>query len=316
MSVKPYEEALNPVYISIVVPVYNEEENLEDFMVELDGALSTVGKTYEVIFVDDGSRDKSWDILVKLKSANSRIRIFQLAKNYGQHTAIFAGFEVSRGKVIVTIDADLQNPPDEIPKLLAGIEAGHDSVGGWRKNRRDPFLRKAISKFGNRVLERITGIKLKDYGCMLRAYRRDVVERIIELNEFSSFFIPALAFSYSKNPTEIAVDHREREKGVSKYNTLKLLKLNFDILTNSSLFPLQLITLLGIIFASLGALATVILSVLCVLLPEVRYIHVLIAVLFTFLGIQSILSGVLGEYVGRIYIEVRGKPRYVISKFE
>ena len=305
----------NKIYLSVVVPVYNEEENIEIFTKELSGVLSSLKKSHEIIFINDGSTDSSWEILKKTRRENSNIKIYRFARNYGQHTAIFAGFELARGEIILTIDADLQNPPEEIPRFIKKIEEGHDSVGGWRKNRHDPFFRKIVSKAGNVVLNRLTGIKLNDYGCMLRAYRKDVVKRITELNEFSSFFIPALTFRYSKNPTEIEVEHRERERGVSKYNALNLLKLNFDILTNSSLLPLQAITLLGIIATGLGFILTGTLFISSFFYKSITIIHIMISILFTFLGIEALLIGCVGEYVGRIYYEVRGKPHYLISKY-
>lgn len=310
----PNDKSDNDIYVSIVVPVYNEEENLDNFIKELLSVLSSLKKSYEIIFINDGSSDSSWEILEQIKNDNSNIRIYRFARNYGQHTAIFAGFELTRGKIIITIDADLQNPPEEIPRFIKMVEDGHDSVGGWRKNRHDPFFRKIVSKAGNIVLNRITGIKLNDYGCMLRAYRKDVVRSMIELNEFSSFFIPALAFRYSKNPAEIAVEHRERERGVSKYNAMNLLKLNFDILTNSSLLPLQAITLLGIILTGLGFFSTTALLAISFFHKSITLLHVMISLLFTLLGIEAVLIGLVGEYVGRTYYQVRGKPRYVISK--
>ncbi|RMF93290.1 MAG: glycosyltransferase [Candidatus Schekmanbacteria bacterium] len=301
------------IYLSVVVPVFNEEENLEKLVKELTNVLKDLSINYEIIFINDGSTDSSWEILKKIKSLYPEVRIYNFARNYGQHTAIFAGFELARGEIILTIDADLQNPPEEIPRFIKKIEEGYDSVGGWRKNRHDPIFRKIVSKLGNIVLNKITGIKLNDYGCMLRAYRKDVVRRIIELNEFSSFFIPALAYRYSKNPTEIPVVHRERERGASKYNALTLLKLNFDILTNSSLLPLQLITLLGILISIFGFVSTSIITILAIASKTFKMIHIIVSLLFLFLGIETILIGLIGEYVGRIYYEVRGKPRYVIS---
>lgn len=305
----------NEIYLSVVVPVYNEEENIEIFSEELSEVLCSLNKSFEVIYINDGSTDSSWEILKKVKKENSKINIYRFARNYGQHTAIFAGFEHAKGDIIITIDADLQNPPAEIPRFIKIIEDGHDSVGGWRKNRHDPFYRKMVSKVGNIILNKITGIKLNDYGCMLRAYRKDVVRRMTELNEFSSFFIPALAFRYSRNPAEIAVEHRDRERGVSKYNSLNLLKLNFDILTNSSLLPLQLITLLGILLTGLSFLSTFLLFAFSFYYKTITLTHVMMSVLFTLLGVETILIGLVGEYVGRIYYEVRGKPHYLISKY-
>ncbi|OGL41579.1 MAG: UDP-4-amino-4-deoxy-L-arabinose-oxoglutarate aminotransferase [Candidatus Schekmanbacteria bacterium RIFCSPHIGHO2_02_FULL_38_11] len=301
-------------YLSIVVPVCNEQENLAHLYSRLKKTLDSLNSSYEIIFIDDGSRDKSWDILEDFRNKDNLIKIFQFNRNYGQHTAILAGFELSRGEVIVTIDADLQNPPEEIPKLLKEIENGHDVVGGLRKNRKDPFLRKFISKVGNKVLAKITGIKLKDYGCMLRAYRKEVVKRICDVNEFSSFFIPALAYTYANNLIEIVVEHNERLEGKSKYNLLKLAKLNFDILTSFSLIPIQIITLLGFFIGLTGGTFGGILILLKIFFNASNGFLTLISILAAFTGLQVFLLGLIGEYIGRIYVEVRKRPRYIINE--
>ena len=310
---KPNSENKFPLYLSVVIPVFNEQENLETLYSRLKPTLENLKTSYEIIFIDDGSMDKSWIILEEIKKKDNSVKTFQFNRNYGQHTAILAGFELSKGEVIVTIDADLQNPPEEIPKLLKEIENGHDVVGGWRKNRKDPFFRKFISQMGNKVLARITGIKLKDYGCMLRAYKREVVERICEVNEFSSFFIPALAYTYSNNLIEIVVDHNQRQEGKSKYNLLKLAKLNFDILTSFSLIPIQLITLLGVFIALFGGLFGLILILVKIFFNASSGILSLISIFSVFTGILTFFLGLIGEYIGRIYLEVRRRPRYIIT---
>lgn len=301
-------------YLSIVIPVYNEEENLILLYSRLKKTLDSLNSSYEIIFIDDGSRDKSWSILENFRNKDNLVKTFQFNRNYGQHTAILAGFELSRGDVIVTIDADLQNPPEEITKLLKEIENGHDVVGGLRKKRKDPFLRKFISKIGNKVLAEITGINLKDYGCMLRAYRKEVVKRICDVNEFSSFFIPALAYTYANNLIEIVVEHNERHEGKSKYNLLKLAKLNFDILTSFSLIPIQIITLFGIFTGLAGGALGVLLVILDIFMDVSNKILTMVSILAIFTGLQVFLLGLIGEYIGRIYIEVRKRPRYIINE--
>ncbi len=313
-EIKLVRDNQKPLYLSVVIPVYNEEENLILLYSRLKKTLDSLNSSYEIIFIDDGSRDKSWSILENFRNKDNLVRTFQFNRNYGQHTAILAGFELSRGEVIVTIDADLQNPPEEITKLLKEIENGHDVVGGLRKKRKDPFFRKFISKLGNKVLAKITGIHLKDYGCMLRAYRKEVVKRICDVNEFSSFFIPALAYTYANNLIEIVVEHNERHEGKSKYNLLKLAKLNFDILTSFSLIPIQVITLFGIFTGLAGGVLGGILFILDIFMDVSNRFLTLVSILAIFTGIQVFLLGLIGEYIGRIYVEVRRRPRYIINE--
>jgi undecaprenyl-phosphate 4-deoxy-4-formamido-L-arabinose transferase len=308
-------------YLSIVIPIYNEEANIEALWTRLSRVLQDYGEAsgrpWEVVFTDDGSRDRSLELLAAIAQAEPRVSVVEFNRNYGQHSAIFGAFALVQGQVVVTMDADLQNPPEEIPKLVAKIEEGFDVVGGWRqgRNQNDSFFRTMPSKIVNAVTRKTTGVKLHDYGCMLRAYRREIVEAMLQCKERSSF-IPALANSFAKRIAEVPVGHAERAAGDSKYGVWKLINLQFDLLTSFSLLPLQMLSVLGVCIAFLGFTLFVGLVVYRFLHPEgtVEGVFTLFAVLFFFMGGQFLAFGLLGEYIGRIYQEVRDRPRYVVKK--
>lgn len=308
-------------YLSIVIPIYNEEANIEALWKRLSTVLnenfSDPAKDWEVIFTDDGSRDRSLEMLTEIAEAEPRVSVVEFNRNYGQHSAIFGAFSIVAGQVVVTLDADLQNPPEEIPKLVAKIEEGYDVVGGWRQGRmnNDSLFRTLPSKIVNAVTRKTTGVKLNDYGCMLRAYRREIVEAMLQCKERSSF-IPALANSFAKRIAEVPVAHAERAAGDSKYSLWKLINLQFDLLTSFSLLPLQMLTVVGVGIAALGFLLFVGLVVYRFVHPEgtVQGVFTLFAILFFFVGAQFIAFGLLGEYIGRIYQEVRDRPRFVVKK--
>ncbi len=308
-------------YLSIVIPIYNEEENIPALWGRLSGVMAEhfaePGKPWEVIFTDDGSRDRSLALLMEIARTEPRVKVVEFNRNYGQHSAIFGAFAEVRGRVVVTLDADLQNPPEEIPKLVAKVEEGYDVVGGWRQGRQqnDSFLRTIPSKLVNAVTRKTTGVKLHDYGCMLRAYSREVVNAMLLCKERSSF-IPALANSFAKRITEVPVAHAERAAGTSKYGFWKLINLQFDLLTSFSLLPLQMLSVFGFLTALLGFALFVGLVVYRFLHPEgtVDGVFSLFALLFFFVGGQFIAFGLLGEYIGRIYQEVRDRPRYMVKK--
>lgn len=300
-------------YLSIVIPVYNEADNLESLFTRLTNTLDNVGKTYEIILINDGSKDATESKLNELYHRRpNNIRVVNFNGNFGQHMAIMAGFERARGEITITMDADLQNPPEEIPKLIAAMEAGHDYVGSIRKNRRDTWFRRHASRLNNVIRARITGIVMTDQGCMLRAYQRHVVDAIVESRE-SSVYIPALAYSYAGNPTEVDVEHGEREAGESKYNIYKLLRLNFDLMTGFSLIPLQIFTLFGMLVSVASTIFVVFLFVRRLLIgPEAEGIFTLFAILFFLIGVGLMGLGIVGEYIGRIYKEVRQRPFYIV----
>ena len=314
MSTLPGARSVAAIEVSVVIPVFNEERNIETLHTRLSPVMVALGKTYEIILVDDGSRDRSIELLRALAARDPAVVVVELARNYGQHAAVFAGFERARGAVVVTLDADLQNPPEEIPKLLAKIAEGYDVVGGWRQQRHDSLLRTLPSKLVNKFTSRVTGCNLKDYGCMLRAYRLTIVERMLLHREISSF-IPALATVVGGKIVEIPVEHSERYAGVSQYNLWRLIKLNYDLVTGFSVLPLQALSFIGFLMSVLGIGFGAFLGVRRLIVgPEVEGVFTLFAILFFFVGSLYMALGILGEYVGRIYQEVRGRPRYIVSR--
>ena len=304
---------MNP-YISVVIPVYNEEKTLEELYRRLTKTLDQLGKNYEIILTNDGSRDQSSQLLQVLHDRRpSQIRVIEFNGNFGQHMAIMAGFERVRGEIIITMDADLQNPPEEIPKLIAAMEAGHDVVNAHRQNRQDSGWRLFVSKMHNKVRAwMMPKLKMEDEGCMLRAYRRSIVDLMVSTGEATTF-IPALALNYASNPTEVGVAHEERFAGTSNYSFYKLIRYNFDLITGFSLFPLQVFTLIGIAISFLSFLFVLYLGLRRIFVgPEVEGVFTLFAILFFLIGIVLLGLGVVGEYIGRIYQEVRKRPRFVI----
>ncbi len=301
--------------LSVVIPVYNEEANLEALFTRLTAVLDKTGKSYEILFTNDGSRDRSGVLLKEFHQRRPRqVRVIDFNGNFGQHMAIMAAFERVRGEVVVTLDADLQNPPEEIPKLLASIEAGHDVVGGYRRNRLDSLFRTYASKLINGIRARITRIRMRDQGCMLRAYRKNIVESIVSSGE-NSTFIPALAYSFAANPTEVEVEHAARSAGTSKYRLYDLVRLNFDLMTGFSMVPLQMFTVFGMITSVLSTIFVIYLFIRRLVVgPEAEGIFTLFAILFFLVGVGILGLGIIGEYVGRIYQEVRRRPRFVIRK--
>ena len=294
---------MNNNIISIVIPVYNEQDNLPELFRRLFPVMENLNRQYEIILVNDGSRDSSLPLMLQEQKNNpngKNLRVIDFNGNFGQHTAILAGFKASKGNHIITLDADLQNPPEEIPKLLSLLENGHDVVGTIRKNRKDSFFRRYASKLVNKLMNKVTGFTLHDYGCMLRGYSRGIVDIINECGEVSTF-IPALAQKFAVNPVEIEVSHSQREKGESKYSLFRLIRLQFDLMTAFSLFPLQMITILGaLIFGT-----SIILAMFGIFGRAVD---------FVLAGIVVTCTGITGEYTGRIYQEVRKRPRYIIRK--
>lgn len=303
--------------VSVVIPVFNEEECLPSLLSRTVAACQQLNKKYEIILVDDGSTDASADMLIAAaKVPENHVIAVLLNRNYGQHSAIMAGFNQVSGDLVITLDADLQNPPEEIPRLVEVAEQGYDVVGTVRAHRQDSWFRKTASKIINMMIQRATGKSMGDYGCMLRAYRRHIVEAMLNCHERSTF-IPILANTFARHTTEISVQHAEREFGDSKYSLMKLINLMYDLITCLTTTPLRLLSLLGSVVALSGFL-------LAVLLILLRLIHgpiwaadgvfTLFAVLFIFIGAQFVGMGLLGEYIGRIYTDVRARPRYFIQK--
>jgi len=299
--------------VSIVIPVYNESANLDALWRRLDPVLNGCGRQCEVIFVDDGSADDSLAMLRALASRDDRVRVVELARNFGQHAAILAGFRNVRGEVVITLDADLQNPPEEIPRLLAAIDEGNDVVGGWREERHDQTFRKLASRLHNHLTSLIVGVPMRDYGCMLRAYRRHIVDTVVACDEKAAF-VPALANSFAKRVAEIPVGHEQRARGKSNYNLLALAKLSLNLITGFSLYPIQMLSLVSFsIFALAAAFALVLLGHRVLYGPQQEgAMWVLFAITFGLISIMFLAVGLIGEYVGRIYLEVRRRPNFIV----
>jgi undecaprenyl-phosphate 4-deoxy-4-formamido-L-arabinose transferase len=317
MSVPAMPEPAHAVFLSVVIPVFNEEANLPTLFQRLYPVLDALSRSYEIIFTNDGSADRSFALLRDQHAARPDVtRVIDFNANYGQHMAVMAAFERVRGEVIVTLDADLQNPPEEIPKLLEKIDAGHDYVGGYRLNRQDSVFRTWASKLINYIRRSTTNIEMTDQGCMLRAYRRPVIDAVVRSGAINTF-IPALAYSFSSNPAEVGVRHEERHAGVSNYSFYMLVRLNFDLITGFSLAPLQGFTLFSMI-CSAGSLALV--GVLLFrrfvfnLDRETFGVFTLFAILFFLISVCMVGIGLIGEYVGRTYQVVRARQRYFVRE--
>jgi undecaprenyl-phosphate 4-deoxy-4-formamido-L-arabinose transferase len=302
------------VDISVVVPVYNEEEGLAPLFARLYPALDALGRSYEIVFVDDGSTDSS---VAQLREQFQRrpevTRVVVLARNAGQHMAILAAFQHTRGSCVVTLDADLQNPPEEIGRLVAAMDAGADYVGTVRIRRQDVLWRKAASRLMNRLRERTTSIRITDQGCMLRAYHRSVIDALNRCTEVSTY-VPALAYTFARHPVEIEVAHAERTVGKSKYSLFRLIRLNFDLMTGFSVVPLQFFSMSGIVIALLSLAFVIFLAIRRLVVgPEAEGLFTLFGIAFFLIGVALIGLGVVGEYVGRIYEQVRQRPRYTVA---
>jgi undecaprenyl-phosphate 4-deoxy-4-formamido-L-arabinose transferase len=314
MTAKGPADPMHPA-VSIVIPVYNEQDVLQALFDRLYPVMDGLGEAYEIIFVNDGSRDRSPQLLADQYRARPDVtRVVLFNGNFGQHMAILAGFEHVRGQMAITLDADLQNPPEEIPRLVAEIRKGHDYVGTIRRQREDSAWRRYASRAMNGLRERITRIQMTDQGCMLRAYDRPLVETLNACREANTF-IPALAYTFAASPVEIEVGHEERHAGVSKYSLYSLIRLNFDLMTGFSTVPLQWFSLIGTLL-SLGAGALFVLLFVrrFVLGAEVEGVFTLFALQFFFIGILLFGVGLMGEYIGRIQQDVRSRPRYRIAK--
>jgi undecaprenyl-phosphate 4-deoxy-4-formamido-L-arabinose transferase len=300
--------------ISVVIPVYNEEEGLSQLFARLYPALDALGRPYEVIFVDDGSADRSVAVLREQFQRRPDVtRVVVLARNAGQHMAILAAFVQTRGTYVITLDADLQNPPEEIARLVATMDAGADYVGTIRVSRHDRLWRRAASRLMNRVREGTTSIRITDQGCMLRGYHRTIIDALNRCHEVSTY-VPALAYTFARKPVEIEVSHSQRTVGNSKYSLFRLIRLNFDLMTGFSVAPLQFFSMSGFVIALLSLGFVVFLALRRLILgPEAEGVFTLFAIVFFLIGVALIGLGVVGEYVGRIYEQVRQRPRYTVA---
>ncbi|MEY3220378.1 MAG: hypothetical protein RIT27_1735 [Pseudomonadota bacterium] len=302
--------------ISLVIPVFNEEANLDHLISRCLAVCEKLQRDFEIILVDDGSRDSSpLKISQAAEKYPNKIIGVLLNRNYGQHAAVMAGFAEARGNAIITLDADLQNPPEEIPKLVEQLDAGFEVVGSIRMNRQDSLFRRLSSKLVNTMVRQATGVGMHDYGCMLRGYQRHVIDAVLQCHERSTF-IPVLANSFAHRTTEVQVEHAARLDGDSKYSLWKLINLQFDLLTSITTLPLRLLSVMGAISAFLGiGFGIFLLMMRFVYGAEwaVRGVFTLFSVLFFFVGMQFMAMGLMGEYLGRIYYDVRARPRYFVK---
>jgi undecaprenyl-phosphate 4-deoxy-4-formamido-L-arabinose transferase len=301
--------------LSIVIPVYNEERNLPELHQRLEAVLDGMGSTWEVIYVDDGSTDRGPEVLMEVaRRRPGAIRVIELFRNAGQFNALAAGFERTRGAIVVTLDSDLQNPPEEIPRLVELIRQGYDVVNGWRRDRQDSGVRRAGSRVANWIAARTTGVRVRDYGCMLRAYRREIVEQVAACREHH-IYVPTLANAFARRVAEIEVEHAARRAGASKYPLGKLVNLQYDLMTSFSTLPLRMLTLIGAAIAALAAGLGLFLALRRLLAGTGSLmIGGLLAAQIFLIGILFVALGLVGEYVGRIYLEVRRRPRYIVRR--
>jgi len=300
--------------VSVVIPVYNEEAVLANLFARLYPALDALGRSYEIVFVNDGSRDRSAGLLRQQFEARPEVtRVVLFASNFGQHRAIMAGFAHARGKAVITLDADLQNPPEEIVRVLAELDAGHDYVGTIRIQRKDVAWRRYASRLMNYIRERISKVRITDQGCMFRGYARTVVDSVNLCSEYNTF-VPALAYTFAMSPTEIKVGHEDRGAGQSKYSLLQLMRLNFDLITGFSTAPMQIFSVIGVLISMLSVAFVIFLIIRRLVMgPEAEGVFTLFAIAFFLLGVALFGVGLIGEYVGRIYDEVRQRPRYIVG---
>jgi len=316
----PTEPAAAPgaVRISVVVPMYEEERNVDALMTRLTAVCATLSDPWEIVCVNDGSRDRTAELVRAWQLRWPQVVLVDFSRNFGQHAAVTAGFAYARGEWIVTLDADLQNPPEEVPHIVAELAKGHDLVNTVRQQRQDTWFRRWASGVTNRAVRSMSGIRLSDFGCMLRGYSREVAHAIVEAREYKTF-IPALATFFARYPTEIPVAHAPRAAGESKYPFFKLLSLQLDLVTSFSVYPLRLLFRVGMTFAASG----IGLGILIIIMRLIRGDSwanqgtlTLLGALFIFCGVQFLAFGLLGEYIGRIFQQVRLREHYLVRSVE
>ncbi len=307
--------------ISVIVPLLDEEENIEVLYRELIDQLRELGQKFEVIFVDDGSTDRTFEILSKIQKDDSRVKVISFRKNFGQTAALSAGFDHARGDIIVTLDADLQNDPQDIPKLLEKLNEGYDLVNGWRFDRKDPFLtRRLPSIIANKIISFITRVTLHDYGCTLKAFRKEVTKNIRLYGEMHRF-IPAIASGMGISICEVKVNHRARKYGKSKYGISRTIRVILDLITVKFLLsyatrPIQVFGLLGFCSGIIGFAIAIYLTIQRQFfgIPLANRPLLLLAILLIFIGLQFVTLGLIAELQARTYHEAQNKPIYVIRE--
>jgi len=309
--------------ISVIVPIYNEAKNIKVLSSRLERTLEKTGLSYEVLLIDDGSKDGSWEEMVKIHQKNNRFRAIKLRRNFGQTAAMSAGFDYCRGGIAITLDADLQNEPEDIPKLIDEINKGYDVVSGWRKNRKENYItRRFPSQMANRLISFLTGVRLHDFGCTLKAYRKDVVKNTKLYGEMHRY-IPALASWMGITVSEVVVNHNPRKHGKSKYGLNRIFKVFLDIITLKFLLsfstkPIQVFGLFGLIVGSVGGILTLILIIqrIFFLISLGNRPLFILAIFLVFIGIQFITFGLLAELNVRIYHESQKKPIYFVREIK
>jgi glycosyltransferase involved in cell wall biosynthesis len=314
-------EIQESVYLSIVVPVYNERENISYLYENLSKVLPSLGRKYEVLLIDDGSTDGTFSELVKIHEQNNNYKIIKFRKNFGQTPAMSAGFDYANGEIIITLDADLQNDPQDIPLLLEKMNEGYDIVSGWRINRQDKAVsRKLPSKIANWLIAKLTGVKIHDYGCTLKAYSRDVVKNI-ELYGEMHRYIPAVASWMGISVAEVPVHHHSRKFGKSKYGISRTIRVILDIiilkyLLSYSQRPIQIFGLIGLFTGLVGGVITLYLIIMRLFFNAALSSRPLftLSIFMIFIGVQLITMGILGELLMRTYHEASGKPTYAIRQ--
>ena len=304
--------------LSVVIPMYNEEANIPGLFARLLPVCRALPFSWEVVCVDDGSRDRTAELVRGLQASAPETVLVRFARNFGQHAAVTAGFAHARGDWIITLDADLQNPPEEIPKLVAQFQAGHDLINTWRVDRQDTWFRKTASGITNRMVRRMSGIKLDDFGCMLRGYSREVAQAVVACREYKTF-IPALASLFARSPCAIGVAHAERAAGVSNYSLVKLLSLQLDLVTSFSVHPLRLLFLVGVVLAAAGVLFGCLLLALRLANGPAWAADgtlTVLGIMMIFTGLQFLAFGLLGEYIGRIFQQVCLREPFIVQSVE
>jgi len=307
--------------LSIVIPMYNEEENVEPLIVEIEAALAALGKSYEIVIVDDGSKDATFAKLRTIHAGLAQLKVVRLKRNFGQTAALAAGLAHARGAVVILMDGDAQNDPADIPALLRKLDEGNDLVAGWRHNRQDPFLNRRLpSMIANRLISFTTHVKLHDYGCTLKAMRQDVAKNLRLYGEMHRF-IPAIAYERGARIAELKVNHRPRLRGISKYGITRTLRVVLDLLTVKFLSSYS--TRPSHVFGPIGLGSGLLGFAIGLYLTAQKIFYgqtiggrplLLLAILLIFIGFQFITMGLLGEMLARTYHESQDRPVYVVGE--
>ncbi|MCX5768903.1 MAG: glycosyltransferase [Candidatus Hydrogenedentes bacterium] len=298
--------------ISLVMPVFNEVASIDELMARCVSTLTKMGRTFEIVAVDDGCSDGSTELLLKHHQAEPRLRIVRLVRNFGQTPALYAGMANARGNIVVIIDADLQNPPEEIPKVINKLEEGYDVVQGWRQMRYDSLWRKTASRMLNLFVSCAIKSKMRDLGCGLKAFRREVVDRMVAFRHHSRY-VPAEMVWLGAKVAEVQVEHQPRGAGKSKYSLWNLLHLNFDMLASVTTTPIKLIGWLGIFLSVIGFGMSLRIGYMRITLGLYSELATVAALFFFLAGVQMIAMGLVCEYVSRIFVEVQNKPYYIVK---